>query len=253
MKIIVSPAKRMEQKRKLPVSKHTQPEFFKEAVGFNRELSQMSTRELSELMKISDKLAELNYGRYRDFDEKNESANGRPAVYLYSGDVYQGLDAYTIPVEKVDRLQDTLRILTGMYGILRPLDLIQPYRLEMGTPLVYDGYGNLYDFWREKVTDFLNDELKKDELFLNLASNEYAKAVDKDKLQVKMISPIFKDFKNGQLKIISFYAKKARGAMVRFILDQNIHSQEDILGFDYMDYRFSEQYTEDENQPVFIR
>ena len=140
-----------------------------------------------------------------------------------------------------------------MYGILRPLDLIQPYRLEMGTSIGIERKDNLYEVWQKKVTDYLNEEMEDDELFLNLASNEYFKAVDTEKLKVPVISPVFKDFKNGKLKIISFYAKKARGSMVRYIIDNDCKTLEDVKGFDYDDYRFSEEHTENENEPTFIR
>lgn len=253
MKIVVSPAKSLEEERKLPTSRGTQPKFWEEAVKINRKLSRMTKSELSDLMNISDKLADLNYQRFQDFDESNQSKRSRPAVYLYDGDVYDGLDAYTIPTEKLDQLQNTLRILTGMYGILKPLDLIQPYRLEMGNKLSLQDSKNLYEFWKEKITDSLNKEMSKDELFINLASQEYFKAIDKKKLKTEIISPVFKDFKNGKLKVISFYAKKARGAMVRYILDHQIDDRQGIKGFDYMDYGYSEKYTENENEPVFVR
>lgn len=253
MKIIISPAKSMEEEKSLPTSRGTTPAFFKEAIQLNRKLAGMSKKELSDLMKISEKLAHLNYDRYQEFDETNTSKKARPAVYLYSGDVYAGLDAYTIPAEKLDRLQQTLRIITGMYGILKPLDLIQPYRLEMSTKLTVEAHKNLYEFWTEKITDSLNKELQEDELFLNLASKEYSKAIDIDQLKVPVISPVFKDFKNGELKIIAFHAKRARGAMVRYILDHDISDKEGVLGFDYMDYAFSEKHTQKENEPVFIR
>jgi len=252
MKIIVSPAKSLEQEKKLPTSRGTQPKFFEEAVKLNRKLSRMSKRDLSDLMKISDKLAALNYDRYQEFDESNETRT-RPAAYIYDGDVYKGLDVYSLPANKLDDLQQTLRIISGMYGILKPLDLIQPYRLEMGVKLSVQGAGDLYEFWTDKITEFLNKEMKKDELFLNLASKEYAKAVNMRDLKGPVVSPIFKDFKNGKLKIISFYAKKARGAMVRYILDKNVVDREHLLGFDYMDYRYSEKYTEKEDEPVFVR
>lgn len=253
MKIVVSPAKTLEETRKLPTSRGTQPKFFGEAVKINRKLSRMTKAELAKLMSISDKLADLNYVRYQEFNEENKTDHARPAVYLYNGDVYEGLDAYTLPTEKLDRLQDTLRILTGMYGILRPLDRIQPYRLEMGNRLALQGKDNLYQFWSEKITESLNEELTENELFLNLASNEYFKAIDQEKLKTPVVSPIFKDYKNGKLKIISFYAKKARGAMVRYILDKDIQNMDGVKGFNYMDYGYSEKYTEHENEPVFVR
>lgn len=253
MKIVVSPAKSLNLEDELPTKKHTQPEFEDIAAQVNRKLARMTKSEISELMNISDKLADLNYGRYQDFEEKHSTENSRPAIYTFDGDVYDGIDAYSIPNEKIDKLQESLRILSGLYGVLKPLDLIQPYRLEMGTKLSIEQNDNLYELWREKITDSLNSELKNGELFVNLASQEYFKAVNHKALKAEIISPVFKDFKNGKLKVISFYAKKARGAMVRYILDQNVETLEDLKGFDYLDYHFSEEYTEKKNEPVFVR
>ncbi|MDT0675808.1 peroxide stress protein YaaA [Autumnicola musiva] len=253
MKIVVSPAKSLDYESKLPTTRGTQPQFLGTTAKLNRKLARMTKSEISELMGISDKLADLNYTRYQEFEEDHNKKNSRPAMYAFAGDVYTGLDAYTVPTEKIDKLQDTLRILSGMYGILRPLDLMQPYRLEMGTSVGIDQKKSLYEVWQKKVTQALNEELQEDEIFLNLASNEYFKAVDKKALKVPVISPVFKDYKNGKLKIISFYAKKARGSMVRYIIDKDATLLDDIKGYDYMDYRFSEEHTENENEPVFIR
>lgn len=253
MKIVISPAKSLDFETELPTTKATQPPFPETTAKLNRKLARMSKGEIADLMGISDKLADLNYTRFREFEEEHTSENSRPAVYAFNGDVYTGLDAYSIPADKLDSLQEKLRILSGYYGILRPLDLIQAYRLEMGTSIGIEGKDNLYEVWQKKVTNYLNEELKEDELFLNLASQEYFKAVDDKKLKVPVITPVFKDFKNGKLKIISFYAKKARGAMVRYITDTNATSLEDIKGFDYEGYRFSESETKKENEPVFVR
>lgn len=253
MKIVISPAKSLDYETKLPTSRGTQPEFLETAAKINRKLAGISKKKISELMSISDKLADLNYTRYQEFEEEHTKKNSRPAAYAFAGDVYTGLDAYTIPTEKLDRLQNSLRILSGMYGILRPLDLIQPYRLEMGTEIGIGRNKNLYEVWQKKVTGVLNRELEEDELFLNLASKEYFKAVDAKNLKVPVIAPVFKDFKNGKLRIISFFAKQARGAMVRYIIDKDARTLNDIKGFDYMDYRFSEEHTKKENEPVFIR
>ncbi len=253
MKIIVSPAKSLDYKSKLPTKKATKPQYLKDAEKLNNCLKQKSRKELSKLMKISAKLADLNYERYQDFHLPFTTDNARPAVFAYAGDVYTGLNAYQLTSEKLDLLQDKLRILSGMYGLLRPLDLIQPYRLEMGIKLAVDGEKDLYGYWQDKLTQDLNDELKTDELFLNLASNEYAKAIDPKKLKVPMVSPVFKDFKNGKLKIISFYAKKARGSMVRYIIDKGVKDLNGLKGFNYEGYSFSEKYTEKQSSPVFIR
>ena len=253
MKIVVSPAKTLDYESKLPTTRGTQPEFLETAVKLNRKLSRQTKKEISSLMSISDKLADLNYTRYQEFEEEHNKKNSRPAMYAFNGDVYTGLDSYTIPTDKLDKLQDTLRILSGMYGILRPLDLMQPYRLEMGTSIGIERNDNLYEVWKKKVTGYLNNELEDGELFLNLASNEYFKAVDTKKLKVPVIAPVFKDFKNGKLKIISFFAKKARGSMVRYIIDKDCKTLDDVKGFDYDGYRFSEEHTQNENEPTFIR
>ncbi|MGO3183692.1 MAG: peroxide stress protein YaaA [Aequorivita sp.] len=253
MKIVVSPAKTLDYESKLPTTRATQPKFLEEAELINNKLERKSKKDISELMSISDKLAELNYQRYKEFNTPFTKKNARPAVYAFAGDVYSGLDAYSLPSEKIDLLQDSLRILSGMYGMLRPLDLMQPYRLEMGTKLSVNRKKDLYAFWKKTLTETLNDELKDDELFLNLASVEYFSAIDEKKLKVPVIAPVFKDFKNGELKIISFYAKKARGSMTRFAIDNNVKTLDELKGFDYDNYGFSEEYTEKENEPVFIR
>lgn len=253
MKIVVSPAKTLDYTSKLPTSRGTQPAFLETTATINRKLARMSKKELSDLMDISDKLADLNHTRYQEFEEDHTKDNSRPAAYAFAGDVYTGLDAYSIPTEKIDFMQDTLRILSGYYGILRPLDLIQPYRLEMGTPLAVGRKKNLYEVWQDKVTEFLNKELNDDELFVNLASQEYFKAVNSKKLKAQMITPVFKDLKNGKLKIIAFFAKKARGSMVRYIVDTEAKTVEDLKGFDYDGYRFSAEETKDENELVFTR
>ncbi len=253
MKIVVSPAKTLDYETNLPTKRATQPEFLEEAETLNKKLSRKTKKEIGKLMSISDKLADLNYQRYKDFSTPFNKKNARPAVYAFAGDVYNGLDAYTVPENKLDKLQDTLRILSGMYGILKPLDLMQPYRLEMGTSLKIQQHKNLYEFWGNSLTESLNKEMKDDELFVNLASNEYFKAINTKELKVPVISPIFKDFKNGKLKVIAFFAKKARGSMVRYIIDKDVKTLKGIKGFDYDGYAYSEKYTDNENEPVFIR
>lgn len=253
MKIVVSPAKTLDYETKLPTKRGTQPSFLETTAAVNRKLARMSKKEIAGLMSISDKLADLNHNRYQEFSEEHTKQNSRPAAYAFAGDVYTGLDAYTIPTEKIDFMQDTLRILSGYYGILRPLDLIQPYRLEMGTSLPVGRKNNLYELWQEKVTNYLNEELEEDELFVNLASQEYFKAVDTSKLKAQVISPVFKDFKNGKLKIISFFAKKARGSMARYIIESEAQTLDEIKAFDVDGYRYSAEETTNENEPVFTR
>ncbi|WP_422350513.1 peroxide stress protein YaaA [Flagellimonas sp.] len=253
MKIVISPAKSLDFETALPTSKYSQPQFLEQSQKLNAVLVKKKPRALSKLMSISDKLAELNWQRNQDFSVPFTSENARPAVYSFNGDVYQGLDAYTIPESKLEQLQDTLRILSGLYGILKPLDLIQPYRLEMGTQLKVARKKNLYEFWQKQLTSHLNEEMEDGELFINLASNEYFGAIDPKTLKVPVITPIFKDWKNDKLKVISFFAKKARGSMVRYILDKDAKTVEDIKGFNYDGYIFSAEHTLKENEPVFIR
>lgn len=253
MKIVISPAKSLDYESEYPQSKQTQPQFLDEAEKLNKILAKEKPTDLMELMRISDKLAQLNWQRNQDFETPFTTKNARPAIYAFNGDVYKGLDAYTMSSREIEKLQDVLRILSGLYGILRPLDLMQPYRLEMGTKLKVGRKKNLYEFWKKTITEQLNDELEENELFLNLASNEYFSAVDEKTLKVPVITPVFKDWKNDKLKIISFYAKKARGSMARYIVDKDIQTLEDLKGFDYEDYIFSESHTSKKNEPVFVR
>ena len=253
MKIVISPAKSLDYETALPTSKYTRPEFLEQAEKLNAILKKKKPKALMDLMSISDKLADLNWERNQKFETPFTTENARPAVYAFNGDVYQGLDAYTIPEDKLDRLQETLRILSGLYGVLKPLDLMQPYRLEMGTQLKVGRKKNLYEFWKKDIVNFLNNELADDELFVNLASNEYFNAVDTKALKVPVIAPVFKDWKNDKLKIISFFAKKARGSMVRYILDTGAETLDDIKNFDYDGYLYSEEHTVKKNEPVFVR
>ncbi|MBS9463197.1 peroxide stress protein YaaA [Flagellimonas sp. 389] len=253
MKIVISPAKSLDYETAMPTSKFSQPQFLEQSKKLNTILAKKKPKALSELMSISDNLAQLNWERNQQFSTPFTVDNARPAVYAFNGDVYQGLDAYTIPEEKLEKLQNTLRILSGLYGILKPLDLMQPYRLEMGTQLKVGRKKNLYEFWKDQLTAHLNSELEDGELFINLASNEYFGAIDEKKLKVPVIAPIFKDWKNDKLKVISFFAKKARGSMVRYILDTKAKTLDDVKGFDRDDYVFSAEHTLKENQPVFIR
>lgn len=253
MKLVLSPAKSLDYESKLPTTRGTQPKFLEQAEILNKALEKKSKKAIGQLMNISDALTQLNYERYKTFETPFTKQNARPAIYAFSGDVYQGLDAYTISNKKIDLLQNTVRTLSGMYGILRPLDLIQPYRLEMGTQLKVRRKKNLYEFWGDSVTESLNEELEEGETFLNLASQEYFKVINTKLLKVPVISPVFKDFKNGELKIISFFAKKARGSMARYVIDNDTKTLRGLKGFDYDGYSYSEKYTTQENEPVFIR
>jgi hypothetical protein len=252
MKLVISPAKSLDFETALPTQKHTEPTFLKQSERLNKLLKKKSAKNLSNLMSISDALGQLNYERNQAWELPFTTNNSRPAIYAFNGDVYRGLDAYTIPEEKLDILQNSVRILSGLYGLLKPLDLMQPYRLEMGTKMPVGTNKNLYEFWKKDITEALNKELGDDEVFLNLASNEYFKAIDTKALKVPVITANFKDFKNGKYKVISFYAKEARGAMARYVVDTNAQTIEDLKGFNYMDYGLSEELSKD-NDLVFTR
>lgn len=253
MKIIISPAKSLDFKTELPTKNFSIPNFLSESKKINELLKKKSQSELKSLMSISEKLAELNWNRNNTFKTPFNIENARPSIFTFNGDVYSGLDAFSLSMDQLNQAQKSLRILSGLYGLLKPLDLIQPYRLEMGTKLNVEGSLNLYGFWRNKITNKLNDELNENEFFVNLASNEYSSAIDRKLLKTTMISPSFKDMKNGKLKIISFYAKKARGMMVRYILDNEINNLEDLRGFDYGGYSYSSEESEKMKELVFIR
>ncbi len=252
MKLVLSPAKTLDFETKLPTAKTTQSEFLKQSERLNKELKKKSVKALSELMKISKDLSQLNYERNQEWETPFTKENARPAIYAFNGDVYRGVDAYTIPNNKIDRLQDTVRILSGLYGVLKPLDLMQPYRLEMGIKLPVGKNKNLYEFWKKDVTKALNEELEDDELFLNLASVEYFKAVDTKALKVPVVNVDFKELKNGEYKTIGIYAKLARGLMTRFIIDENAKTMEDLKAFDIENYRFHEKLS-GEHRLVFTR
>jgi cytoplasmic iron level regulating protein YaaA (DUF328/UPF0246 family) len=252
MKIVISPAKSLNLEKELPTKLFTESAFLKQAETIQKTLKKMKPKQLMELMHISEKLGELNWQRNQDWQMPFTTGNARPAIFTFDGEVYTGLDSYTLPTNKLTVLQDKLRILSGLYGLLKPLDLMQAYRLEMGTSIKIGTKKNLYEFWKKTITETLNSELEKDELFVNLASNEYFSAVDVKKIKVPVITPEFKDYKDGKLKMISFFAKKARGMMVRYIIDTNAESIDDLKGFNYEGYAFDSNLS-DGNKLVFTR
>lgn len=253
MKIVISPAKSLDFKRELPTPLSTEACFLREAERLNKLLKKKSARSLSKLMGISDNLGQLNYERNQEWSLPFSTDNARPSVFAFGGDVYRGLDVYTLPKGKLDKLQDTLRIISGLYGILKPLDLIQPYRLEMGTRFKVGRNKNLYEFWKPRIAKALNEELEDGDLFINLASSEYFKVIDTKTLKVPVVDLVFKDLKNGEYKTIMTYAKLARGYMTRYIVDTDARTLDDIKGFDYEGYGFSEALSQKENELVFIR
>lgn len=252
MKIIISPAKSLDFETPVATSLHSQPQFLEESVKLNKKLKTLSRKKIAEFMGISKDLAALNYQRNQDWSLPFTPENAKQAVFAFTGEVYRGIDVTTLAVDKLPVLQDRLRILSGLYGLLKPLDLMQPYRLEMGKKLKVGRKENLYKFWGDSIAETLNDEMAGDELFINLASSEYFKAVNQKVLKVPMITPVFKDFKNGQYKTIMTFAKKARGLMVRYLVENNIQDLDGIKTFNTDGYAFDANMST-ETELVFTR
>jgi len=253
MLTVLSPAKKLSKECFVKTDLYQSPQFLKESKSLVKELKKMAPLDLMSLMGISENLAELNWERMQQWNEIFKPENSREAIFSFMGDTYSGLDADSLGTQELDFAQSNIRILSGLYGVLRPLDLMKPYRLEMGTKFPVEKNKNLYEFWKQKITSFLNDELEENELFVNLASNEYFSAIDAKILNTRVITPQFKDYKNGTLKMISFFAKKARGMMVRYLLDVENPSAASMLNFDYGGYAYSEEHTASDLSPVFIR
>ena len=252
MKIILSPAKSLEFETKAATKKYTHPVFLEQAEKLNKALKKKSARQISKLMSVSDALGQLNFQRNQEWNLPFTPENSKQAIYAFRGDVFRGFDVDSLPANKLDQLQDKLRILSGQYGLLKPLDLMQAYRLEMGTKLKIGRKNNLYQFWDTTITDALNDELKDAEPLINLASAEYVKVIKPKLLNASMITPIFKDFKNGEYKTIMTFAKLARGYMLRYIIDNNVDTVDGIKGFDREGYAFDANMS-NETELVFTR
>ena len=251
MKILISPAKSLDFENIVETSISSEPIFADQAFKINNTIKNLTAPDLSSLMSISPKLSELNWSRNQDF-QKIDSKE-KEAIFAFNGDVYDGIDANSINKSNYEKLQNSLRILSGLYGILKPFDKIKAYRLEMGTKISINGSKNLYDFWKESVTNSLIGEINENDIIVNLASNEYFSVIDKSLIPNTIVTPQFKDFKNGKLKIISFYAKKARGLMTRFLIDNDIKSLSDIESFNSSGYMFSQNETTNPLEPVFVR
>ena len=249
MIIVLSPAKSMDMKP-ASLADFTQPVFLNRSEQLVDRLRKFSVTELMALMDISEKLADLNRRRFKEWQPPFSSGNAKQAILAFAGEVYEGLDAGSLKLRDIRYAQKHLRILSGLYGVLRPLDLIQPYRLEMGRPLETETAKNLYGFWRDAVTENLNAADGK--VLVNLASQEYFKAIDTVKLEKEIVSPVFKDEKNGKLKIISFYAKKARGTMARYLIENRVADLDGILGFAQDGYVYNPGLSTS-SEPVFTR
>ena len=239
--MLLSPAKTLDYKTPATTDSFSIPDYLEKSSELVKVLKQKSFLDLMELMQVSQKIAELNVERFNQWKLPFSTENAKQAVLAFKGEVYTGLDAPGLSENRLAYTQSHLRILSGLYGLLRPLDLMQPYRLEMGLKLTTKKGENLYQFWGEKITDALNVLLaKQDEpVLINLASNEYFKSVQKKNLDGRLITPEFKDWKNGKYKMISFFAKKARGLMVRYAIDHNIQKAEVLQNFDYDGYHFN--------------
>lgn len=254
MKILLSPAKSIHQDKTYENLVSTEIEFKNETNALAKKLQKLSVKKMEKLMHISSELAHLNVQRYADWNEEiNENTASFPAIYGFNGEVYKGFEADTLSEKQLLYAQENVRILSGLYGILKPLDLIAPYRLEMGTKWnITPKTKNLYQFWDKKITTYLNKELKENEPIINLASSEYFKAVDVKTLHSKVFTPVFKEFKNGDYKIIMMFAKHARGAMARFIVDNELENPEDLKLFSKDGYGFDANLSS-ETEWVFTR
>ncbi|HYQ58995.1 MAG TPA: peroxide stress protein YaaA [Draconibacterium sp.] len=254
MLIVISPAKSLDFKTTSVTDVYTMPDMLNESEKLLPKLRKMKPKQLSELMGISLNLGQLNYDRFQTWHRPFTPENSKQAVLAFSGDVFQGLKAPSMSEEQLLKLQSKLRILSGLYGVLRPLDLMQPYRLEMGTKLKIQRSADLYAFWKKKITPKIQEALDESggRVLVNLASNEYYKSIDTKKLDAEIVIPQFKDMKNGQYKMISFFAKKARGLMTRFILENDIDSVDDLKAFDSDGYVFNPRLSKPGN-PVFTR
>jgi cytoplasmic iron level regulating protein YaaA (DUF328/UPF0246 family) len=254
--IVVSPAKSLDYESKLPTKKHSEPRLLDRSRELVDMMAKKSPRELSKMMSISESLGELNHERFLDWQTPFTPENARPSVLAFSGDVYMGMEAGTFSERDFTQAQKVLRILSGLYGVLRPLDLMQPYRLEMGSTVKTSKGKDLYSFWGDTITDQLNADMTESpgaDALINLASNEYFGAVNTKKLESRLVSPVFLDSKDGaEPKIVSFFAKRARGAMTGWIIRNRVKSPRALLDFDEDGYRYDKERSQ-ADRPVFVR
>ena len=254
MLTVLSPAKKLSKECFVKTDLYQSPQFLKESKSLVKDLKKMTPLDLMSLMRISENLAELNWERLQQWDETFEPENSREAIFSFMGDTYSGLNAESLSAQDLGFAQNNIRILSGLYGVLRPLDLMKPYRLEMGTKFANARGKNLYDYWEDSLSNHIKKELigHKENVVLNCASLEYFKVIDRPSLDINVITPQFKDMKNGQYKMISFFAKKARGMMARFIIQNRIENVNDIRTFDLGGYSYNKSLSTP-NQPVFTR
>ncbi|HEY9200980.1 MAG TPA: peroxide stress protein YaaA [Gammaproteobacteria bacterium] len=254
MLIVISPAKTLDYETPAKTKTFTLPDYLDDSAELIHRMREFSALDIAELVHVSSKIAELNFDRFEAWNKNFTEKNAKQAVLAFKGDVYTGLDAESFSAKDFKFAQSHLRILSGLYGLLRPLDLMQPYRLEMGSKLSNERGKNLYEFWGNTLTDGLNAQLKKikSEHLINLASNEYFKAVKPKQINGEVITPAFKEYKNGDYKMIGFYAKKARGMLSRYIIQNQLSDIEDIKSFDVEGYKFNKSLSKGNNW-VFTR
>ncbi len=254
MLALISPAKTLDYETALPTDTYTQPRLLAQSQQLIDVCRKLSASEIASLMTVSEKIANLNVERFRDWNADFDFSNARQALFAFKGDVYTGLDAYHLKDREIDFAQQHLRMLSGLYGLLRPLDLMMPYRLEMGTKLKNSRGHNLYEFWGSIITDQINQDLAEIDakVLVNLASDEYYKSVNEKKIQAEIIKPVFLDQKNGKYKVISFYAKKARGLMARYLIENKLSQVEQLKAFDSEGYYFDAESSSDK-ELVFKR
>ena len=254
MLFLLSPAKSLDYESPLPAVTASQPQFVAQSTALIATLKKKTPKQIAELMDLSEALAKLNTDRYKAWTPEFTQENARPAVLAFNGDVYEGLNAPSLKPKDLQWAQEHVAILSGLYGVLRPLDLMQPYRLEMGTSLKHGKTANLYQFWGTQIADYLNQQLAshKEPVIVNLASQEYFKAVDRKTLQARVVECVFQDFKNGQYKIISFFAKRARGLMARFAIEHKVKTVEQLKAFNLEGYVFASDVS-DADTLVFRR
>jgi len=254
MLIVISPAKTLDYETTPKTKVFTTPDYLDHSQRLISRLRNFSSLDISDLMKVSAKIADLNFDRYESWKTPFTEKNAKQAILAFKGDVYSGLDAESFKADDFKFAQKHLRVLSGLYGLLRPLDLMQPYRLEMGTRLKTDEGKNLYEFWGSDITEGLNKQLKKikSDTLINLASNEYFKSVKPKELNARIITPAFKEFKNGEYKMIGIYAKKARGLLSRYIIQNKLSNPEDLKLFNEEGYKFNKKLSKGDNW-VFTR
>ena len=254
MLIVISPAKTLDYETLPTTARHSVPDFVADSAELVERMREFTPPDIEQLMHISPKLADLNFGRFLNWSKEVSTENAKQALLAFKGDVYTGMQAETFSEQDLDFAQQHLRILSGLYGVLKPLDLMQPYRLEMGTRVDNPRGNNLYEFWGDKPAEALNAQMQSvnTDVLVNLASNEYFKAVNQNAFNGEIVTPVFKDFKNGKYKVISFFAKKARGLMAAWMIQNRITDKSELPNFDVAGYQYNEAASSG-NDLVFLR